>query len=63
MKKNNVVKKFAALSLSCAMALSLAACSGGTLERPTPPDLGTPLAPEMGMDIRSRWFASWTMRP
>ena len=29
MKKNNVVKKFAALSLSCAMALSLAACSGG----------------------------------
>lgn len=29
MKKNNMVKKFAALSLSCAMALSLAACSGG----------------------------------
>ena len=29
MKKNNVVKKFAALFLSCAMALSLAACSGG----------------------------------
>lgn len=29
MKKNNMVKKFAALSLSCAMALSLVACSGG----------------------------------
>lgn len=29
MKKNNIVKKFAALSLSLALGLSLAACSGG----------------------------------
>lgn len=63
MKKNNVVKKFAALSLSCAMHCLWRPAPAATLERPIPLDLGTPLAPEMGMDIRSRWFASWTMRP